>query len=313
MAPVEPTLTTYRNTVSRYFFAARPPFLLATLAACLLGLASVKWSRLQIQSDLAAITVLLALLTHAAVNVLNDYFDALNGTDELNTARLYPFTGGSRFIQNGVLTRTQMARFGHALLGVVMLGGIWLIAKSGLGLLWLGAGGLLIGWAYSAPPLKLNSRGLGEMCVLLGFLGIAVGVDFVQRRVFAWQPVVTGLPYALLVTNLLFINQFPDRNADVQAGKRHWVARLPLHRAAYGYPLIAGLALLCLFGGVGAGALPKASLLSTLPVLFSIVAGRQLIRFAEAPARLRPAIQLTLAAMLGHALILTFILFGEHA
>lgn len=313
MAPVEPTLSSHRNILSRYFFATRPPFLLATLAACLLGLASASWSGFQVQSDLAVLTVLLALLTHAAVNVLNDYFDALNGTDELNTERLYPFTGGSRFIQNGVLTAAQTVRFGYALLGVVVLGGLWLIARTGPGLLRLGAGGLLLGWAYSAPPLKLNSRGWGELCVLLGFLGVTVGADFVQRKAFAWQPVITGLPYALLVTSLLFINQFPDRKADILAGKRHWVARLPLHQAVYGYPLIAVLALICLFWGVGVGALPETSLLSAFPVLFSFVASRHVMCFAEKPAQLRPAIRLTLAAMLGHALILTFILFGEHA
>lgn len=311
--PDEPTLSSYRNPFSRYFFATRPLFLLATLVACLLGIASASWSGLQIQQGLAGLTILFALLTHAAVNVLNDYFDTLNGTDDLNTERLYPFTGGSRFIQNGVLSAAQTARFGYALLGTVMLGGLWLIAKTGLGLLWLGVGGLLIGWAYSAPPLKLNSRGLGELCVLLGFLGVAVGADFVQRKAFAWQPVIAGLPYALLVTNLLFINQFPDRNADMQVGKQHWVARLQPSRAVYVYLLLAGLALLWLFASVWTGVLPKLGLLSAFPVLFSFVAGRRLIRFAEAPAHLRPAIQLTLAAMLGHALTLALILFWEHA
>jgi 1,4-dihydroxy-2-naphthoate octaprenyltransferase len=312
MMPVEPTLSSYQNPFLRYFFATRPPFLLVTLVACLLGIASASWSGLQLQADLAIITVLLALLTHAAVNVLNDYFDALNGTDDVNTERLYPFTGGSRFIQSGVLSAAQTARFGYALLGAAILGGLWLIAQTGAGLLWLGAGGLLLGWAYSAPPLKLNSRGWGELCVLLGFLGVTLGADFVQRKAFAWQPVITGLPYALLVTNLLFINQFPDRKADMQAGKRHWVARLLLHRAVLGYPLIAVLALLCLLWGVWIGALPKASLLSAFPILFSFVASWHLMHFAEMPALLRPAIQLTLAAMLGHGLTLALILFWEH-
>ena len=39
----------------------------------------------------------LGLIVHAAVNVLNDYYDALNGSDAANTARVFPFTGGSRF------------------------------------------------------------------------------------------------------------------------------------------------------------------------------------------------------------------------
>jgi 1,4-dihydroxy-2-naphthoate octaprenyltransferase len=35
------------------------------------------------------------------VNVVNDYYDHLNGTDAANVERIFPFTGGSRFIQNG--------------------------------------------------------------------------------------------------------------------------------------------------------------------------------------------------------------------
>ncbi len=307
----EPTLSTYGNPFLRYFFATRPAFLLATFAACLLGLASAKWSGVPIQPVLAFVTLLLALLTHAAVNVLNDYFDAQNGTDNLNTERLYPFTGGSRFIQNGVLTAVQTARFGYALLAVVMLGGLWLIAEIGSGLLWLGFFGLLIGWAYSAPPFKLNSRGLGELCVLLGFLGVAVGADFVQRNAFSWQAPIAGLPYALLVSNLLFINQFPDRNADMQAGKRHWVVRLPLAKAVYIYPILVWLAVVCLSMGVLVKALPQESMISLLPLLLSIKAAKALVRYAATPSRLRQAIQWTLMAMLGHAFLLSLILFWE--
>ena len=60
----------------------------------------------------AAATLLLALLAHAGINVFNDYCDHLNGTDARNTQRIYPFTGGSRFIQNGVLSIRAMAIWG---------------------------------------------------------------------------------------------------------------------------------------------------------------------------------------------------------
>ena len=83
---------------------------------------------------------------------------------------------------------------------------------SGNGLLLIGASGLLIGWAYSAPPPKLNSRGIGEACVAAGFGLIAVGADYVQRASFAVFPVAAVASYALLVTNILFVNQFPDHH-----------------------------------------------------------------------------------------------------
>lgn len=84
----------------------------------------------------------------------------------------------------------------------------------------------MIGWAYSAPPLELNSRGIGEACVAAGFLLVVLGSDYVQRHGFDSTAFAAGLPYGLFVTNVLYINQFPDRKADLQAGKLHWVARL---------------------------------------------------------------------------------------
>jgi 1,4-dihydroxy-2-naphthoate polyprenyltransferase len=307
----EPAKANFTNPFVRYFTATRPAFLTATLAACLLGLAGAIYSGVSFQPGKAALTVLLALLVHAAVNVLNDYYDALNGTDAINTERIYPFTGGSRFIQNGVLTLTHTAYFGYLLLGSAVLGGIWLSWLAGPGLLAIGAVGVLIGWAYSAAPLRLNSRGLGELCVLTGFLGIVVGADFVQRQSFSSQPLLIGAPYALLVTNLLYINQFPDKKADAAAGKRHLVVRLPLDKAVLLYPVLAGLALFWLVFMVEFSKLPQLAILSALPLLFSGRASLLLRQSAAQPAHLLPAIRLTLASMVGHALLLTIIMLWK--
>ncbi len=311
-AITEPTPAAYANPLLRYFAATRPPFLAATLVACLLGLASSAYSGVTINPELAVITVTLALLVHAAVNVLNDYYDAQGGTDDANTERLFPFTGGSRFIQNGILTQQQTARFGYGLLATSMLGGVWLIAQVGTGLLAIGATGLFIGWAYSATPFKLNSRGLGELCVLAGFLGVVVGADFVQRGVFDMSPILIGLPYALLVTNLLYVNQFPDRKADAANGKRHWVVRLPLPTAARIYPLLAGFALGILAMLIVLGRLPGVALLSAAPLLLSFRAATILHRHAGQPAALIPAIRLTIAAMLAHGMLLAVLLMWNH-
>ncbi len=292
--PLEPTPAALANPVKRYLLATRPAFLTIALAGCLLGFATAldtafSW-------PLALLTVLLAVATQAGVNVFNDYYDHLNGTDAVNVDRLFPFTGGSRFIQNGVMSPRQMLAYALVLFGGVIAGGLWLIETRGVGLFWIGLGGLLIGWAYSAPPLKLNSRGLGEVCVALGFLLIVAGADSVQRGVISSQPWLLGLPYALLVTNILYINQFPDRAADILAGKRHWVARLEPAVAARGYWLILLLSVLALVGLVLAQRLPALALVSLLALLPALKAGRILSAHAHDPARLVPALQMTIAA-----------------
>lgn len=305
----EPNRASFSNVITLYFSATRPAFLLATLAACLLGLAGAGCSGVHITPSTAAMTLLLALLVHAAVNVLNDYFDDLNGTDACNTQRLYPFTGGSRFIQNNILSAAQTLHFGYVLMAVAMLGGLWLSWQVGSGLLLIGFLGMLIGWAYSASPLRLNARGLGELCVLLGFLGIIIGADFVQRQSFSLQPVMVGMPYALLATNLLYINQYPDRLADATAGKRNLVVRLAPAVSVWIYLALIVLVVFWLAVMITLSVLPILALAASLPLMLSWQAFRILRLYATQPDRLLPAIKLSLASMLSHALLLGIILF----
>ncbi len=293
-APIEPTPAALANPVKRYLLATRPAFLTIALAGCLLGFASALESAFS--WPLAVLTLLLAIATQAGVNVFNDYYDHLNGTDAANVDRLFPFTGGSRFIQNGVMSPRQMLVYALVLFGAVIAGGLWLIATRGSGLFWIGIAGLLIGWAYSAPPLKLNSRGLGEICVAAGFLLIVVGADFVQRGTMSFTPWLIGLPYALLVTNILYVNQFPDRNADLLAGKRHWVVRLEPSVAARGYWLILALAVFIQAWLVASGRLPALTLISLLALIPALKAGQVLSAHAAEPAKLAPAVQMTILA-----------------
>ncbi len=294
VTPLEPTPAALTSPVKRYLLATRPAFLTIALAGCLLGFATALDSAFS--WPLALLTLLLAVATQAGVNVFNDYYDHLNGTDAVNVDRLFPFTGGSRFIQNGVMSPRQMLAYALVLFGAVIAGGLWLIGTRGAELFWIGLAGLLIGWAYSAPPLKLNSRGLGELCVAAGFLLIVVGADFVQRGEMSLKPWLLGLPYALLVTNILYINQFPDRAADILAGKRHWVARLEPGVAARGYWIILAVSVAALLWLVGADRLPVLALTSLLAVLPALKAGAILSRHAHEPPQLLPALQMTIAA-----------------
>jgi 1,4-dihydroxy-2-naphthoate octaprenyltransferase len=303
-AAIEPQPAQLANPVKRYFLATRPPFLLASLVPVLFALALAHADGVAVNGLSALLTVIGAVLVHAAANVLNDYYDAQNGTDELNDERLFPFTGGSRFIQNGVLSRAQTLRFGLLLLGAGMLIGVLLLARSGSGLFFIGLAGVVIAWAYSAPPLALNSRGLGELCIAIAFgLLIVVGTDYVQRGDFALLPWLAAVPYGLLTSSLLYINQFPDRRADAQAGKHHLVVRLGPQRARWGYPLMVVMAYGCLLALVLGGLLTPWVLLALLAAPPALLAAALLLRHAAEPARLLPAIRLTILTVLGHGLL----------
>lgn len=312
MEHAEPTLAALPNPIARYFLATRPPFLAVTLFAALIGLGTAQYDQQFHSLTTAIVTVLFALVAHAGINVLNDYYDALNGTDALNTERIFPYTGGSRFIQNGVLSLAETGWFGTLLMTAVVPAGLWLTFVSGQGLLAIGLAGLIIGWAYSAPPLKLNSRGFGELCVAAGFALIVIGTDYVQRRAIGATALTASVSYALLVTNILYINQFPDRAADAVAGKHHWVVRLPPKQGRWGYALIALVAYCWLVAAALAGWLPLTSLIALLSAPLTFAAARNLLKYAEQPRQLAPAIRRTIAAASAHGgLMAAALYFGR--
>ena len=305
MPPLEPSLQRFTNPFARYFAATRPAFLTVTLAGALIGLGTASADGLHIDIFKALLTVLFALVAHAGANVVNDYYDGLSGADAANEDRLFPFTGGSRFIQNGVLSLRETKLFGYALLAVVIPPGLWLTAHSASGLILIGLAGLLIAWAYSAPPLKLMSRGMGEIGITGGWLLVVLGTDFVQRGEFSSLPLIAGLPFALLVAAILYINQFPDAQSDAATGKRTVVVRLGPQTARWGYVALTGGAYAWLAVAIASGHLSAWTAISLLPAPLSFMACRQLLADASQPARLAPAIVQTVAAANLNGLLLS--------
>lgn len=304
----EPTPERFSNPLLRLVAATRPAFLSVTLVGCLIGLATAYADGVTLHPITAAATILIALVAHAGGNVINDYHDAVSGADAANVGRIFPFTGGSRFIQNGVMTPGQTARFGYGLLVLAIPGGLWLAALSGWGLIVIGTAGLLLGWAYSAPPLHLVARGLGEVAVTACWLLVVLGADYVQRGGFGWTPVAAGLSFALLVANLLYINQFPDHDSDAAAGKRTVVVRLGPESARWGYLGIAVAAYAWLIVQIGRDNLPQVCAAAAITLLLSFNAARQLREHASEPAELETAIKLTIGAAVLHGLIMAAML-----
>ena len=87
-------------SIATLIAATRPAFLSVTLVGVILGLCSASADGAFRSPLLALVTLLFALIAHAGANVINDYYDAISGCDEANVDRIFPFTGGSRFIQN---------------------------------------------------------------------------------------------------------------------------------------------------------------------------------------------------------------------
>ncbi len=276
-----------------------------TVVACFLGIAVAAVCGHGPHWGKALATVLLAVLMHAAANVLNDYHDACNGADQANTQGIYPFTGGARLIQKGVVTPQDTRALALALLIFLVPWGLLLALHTGLGLLGLGVIGAFLAWAYSAPPFVLMSRGLGELTVALAWALVVIGADYVQRGAFSIIPSAIALSYGLLIGNVLLINGFPDASADAQANKRTLVVRLGPNRAAWLYLGLAVLAHAWVLVGVWWFIHPAVARWGLVSLPLSLSAAWFLFKYAHDVAQLKPALVLTVLAAVVHGLAMT--------
>lgn len=253
--------------ISVWLLATRPRFLTITALAVLLGTAIAIFQQYEFNWLTFTLALIAATLIHGGADVLNDYYDDLSGADRINIDPLTPYTGGSRVIQRQLLTSLQMFRLGWSLFGIAILLGLWLVLQTGPLLLMIGCIGLLLSIIYSAPPLALSYRGLGEVAITITF-GIlpVLGAYYVQTGTFSLLPVWIGLIPGLLTAAILFINQFPDYSADKLSNKGTIVVRLGPDRAAQLYPLWAAGAALILLTLVLLDLLPGLVLCALLPL-----------------------------------------------
>jgi 1,4-dihydroxy-2-naphthoate octaprenyltransferase len=257
--------------------ATRLPFLSATIVPVLLGIA-IAASEGAFDLLTAVLTVVGACFVQLGLNVANDYFDAGQGADDLNVTPTQ-FSGGSRVIQYGLVSRRRMGLLAagfYLIAGVIGL--VLLALRPSTALLVIGVVGILVSVAYTAPPLKLVYRGLGEVAVALGFGPfMLLGAYVVQTGgTVTTQAVVASLPIALLVALILYVNEIPDRRGDARAGKRTLPVRWPRDAVVAGYRFTAAAAYAIVVIGVVTGVLPVPALLALLTIPLAIQVSRGL-------------------------------------
>ncbi|MEK7991835.1 MAG: 1,4-dihydroxy-2-naphthoate octaprenyltransferase [Thiotrichaceae bacterium] len=287
--------------------ATRPQFFTVMILPIMLG-TMLAWREFQVFSPvLLGLSLLAGVLLHAATNVLNDYFDHLNQADEFNTEPLTPFAGGSRMIQNQILTPKETYYFGLMLLSIAMAIGLILVWLTGLGLLWIGLIGVLSAYFYSAPPFAFHSRGLGELLVGLNFGILTVlGAYYVQTQHFDMLPIIAAIPLACLVTAILYINEFPDYEADKKAGKNTLVVRLGLSAAQSIYVALIALSFIIVGMGAFTGYFPLATVIVFISLIEAKNAIQVLHQASDKPKELVPAIKNTIELHLMMSIVLIF-------
>ncbi|HTX43158.1 MAG TPA: prenyltransferase, partial [Methanocella sp.] len=166
--------------INAWFKEFRVLFLLFVALPVLLGSAVAYAREPGTFSPLYCILSVIAMMAlHAGTVILNDYFDFRSGTDVLNKERT-PYSGGSGLLPEKILRPGQVLAAGSLCFGLSIALGFFIVLSRSPAVLAVGFAGVALGLFYTAPPLKLAYRGLGETARLIATPLMVLGAYLVQ-------------------------------------------------------------------------------------------------------------------------------------
>lgn len=164
---------------------------------------------------------LITLFVLIATAFANDYADA--ETDRLN-ANFNIFSGGSRVIPNGLISRKQMltATVFSSIISIIFSLVFLIFLKGYPVILILNLFGLFIGLEYSLPPLSISYRGLGEFFVVFMYSFFCLFFGYVAQAGsgFDIDTIYLSIPLAISIFLMILITEIPDTESDKISGKK---------------------------------------------------------------------------------------------
>ncbi len=278
------------NELKVWLKAIRAPFLTVSVMSVLLG-SVMAWAKLgNLNWFYFFLTLVGIVFAHTGSNLANDYFDHKSGCDESNKTPT-PFSGGSRVIQDKLIKPSNILIVSLVFFLLTCLIGLYLnFLIPGNVILILGLTGVLMGFFYTAEPVRLGYRGFGELWVGLCFGPlIVVGAYYVQAQVLSLKTLLASIPLGILVTLVLYINEFQDYEADKRVGKKTSIVILGKERAAKIYSFLIGFVYLWIAGGVIFRVFPEACLIVFVTIPLALRATRVLTKNFDKINELLPA------------------------
>jgi 1,4-dihydroxy-2-naphthoate octaprenyltransferase len=251
--------------LSTWLRVIRIRFLLASVIAVSNGLAISYWKYHTIDPIYAMLTYVGVIFLHASVDLLNDYWDYKRGID-IATKRT-KFSGGTGVLPENLLAPRT----------VYIAGLVFLILGASIGAYFIVVRGvtiaIILGFAVIAIyfySTRIVNAGLGELFVAIKGAMIVLGSLYVQNAVLEPAAIYCGAIVGILSATVLFINSFPDYEADKSKGRRTLVIILGRKTASTIFPIFIIAAYALIAGGIFFGLTKVYSLISFVSMPFAI-------------------------------------------
>ncbi|WP_206483911.1 prenyltransferase [Thalassotalea sp. G2M2-11] len=257
-----------QNNIFSIIPAIRPPFLfLAPICVCY-GAAIAAFEGQAVNADTLTLALIGAVLALISVNCFNEYQDYQSGLDS-NTKRT-PFSGGSGLLVKHPALAQRVNRLAYLSLSLTFCIGLYFAYQIGLIIIPVGLLGIAIIYFYTS---HLNQSPFA--CLIAPGLGLGVLIPFgsyfvLTHNVMTQHIILLIIPF-LLINNLLLLNQYPDIEADKQAGRRHFPIQFGVNISNWVYAGFSLLAIVFLLIAVLLLGLPKLLLVAIVPMSLSAI------------------------------------------
>ncbi len=270
--------------------AIRLRFLLASVIAVSNGIALALWKNKQIDLSDAILTFVGVICLHASIDLLNDYWDYKRGID--TATQRTKFSGGTGVLPENLLKPGNVYSVGLIFLLIGTLIGMYFVVIRGIMIALLLGFAILAVYFYSTSIVNL---GLGEAFVAIKGTLIVVGSYYVQTSSIGVGVVYVGIIMGILSASVLFVNSFPDYQADRSRGRRTLVILLGRQRAVKIFPWMILCTYVLIIAGIFLGYLKIYSIASLLSAPFAVSAIKRISKSYQDVEKLVPVMGATVA------------------
>ena len=224
------------NLIFRFSYTL--PFFMASVCGVLFAYMS-----LDVPAYIAILIPVTVMFMALFVNFSNDYYDSISGADDLRfqgwdeekatgletSPFLQKLYWDGNPVNNGMVTLKQAKIIMACLVGISMLLAVPIFLYGGWTILIFGGFGLLIAFFYTAPPVNLGARGLGEIAVGVSFFLMVFASYYVASEgVWSYEMLIFSIIVGLMVGLMRTADSMSGQNAHIQSGEMSISVRVGL-------------------------------------------------------------------------------------
>ena len=264
------------QSIANWMRAIRIRFLLASVIAVSNGVAIAFWKTGAITFSYGILTLAGVICLHISVDLLNDYWDYKRGIDKIT--KRTKFSGGTGVLTDNILNPRVVYGVGILFLVLGTLIGTFFVVIRGITIAVILVFAVFAIYFYST---NIVNAGLSELFVAIKGLMIVLGSYYVQTGLINPTALFVGIIIGILSASVLFVNSFPDYEADRYGRRRTLVILLGQQNAVKAVPLFLITPYILILVGILFGYTKIVSLITFASIPFLVKAINNLNKYNE--------------------------------